>query len=123
MSADKIDRVLGIYTKLINGEVINKDVEAVNYGVNEKSIQRDIDDIRNYMSQSVVDSGVVNYVIYDRTAKGYRLEQTDTLKFSNAEILAICKILLDSRAFTKIEIKKCSKNLLIVVFHHQIKNL
>lgn len=46
---DKIERVLGLYTKLINGSVINKAEEANNYNVNERSIQRDIDDIRNYM--------------------------------------------------------------------------
>ncbi len=46
---DKIARVLGIYTKLINGCLINKSEEAQNYGVNERSIQRDIGDIRNYL--------------------------------------------------------------------------
>ena len=46
---DKIARVLGIYTKLMNGCLINKLEEAQNYGVNERSIQRDIDDIRNYL--------------------------------------------------------------------------
>lgn len=45
----KIERVLGIYTKLLSGNVINKFDEAQEYGVNERSIQRDIDDIRNYL--------------------------------------------------------------------------
>lgn len=103
--ADKIERVLGIYTKLINGSIVNKSEEAVNYNVNERSIQRDIDDIRNFFDQSIADSGVVNTVIYDRQEKGYRLEQIYQLKFSNSEILAICKILLDSRAFTKNEMQ------------------
>lgn len=102
-SVDKIERVLGIYTKLIGGAVVNKAEEANNYGVNERSIQRDIDDIRNFMDQSVADSGVVNSVIYDRRKKGFRLERIYQLKFSNSEILAISKILLDSRAFTKSE--------------------
>ena len=102
-NTDKIERVLGIYTKLISGSVVNKSEEAANYGVNERSIQRDIDDIRNYMDQSIEDSGIVNSVVYDRAQKGYRLEQIYQLKFSNAEILAISKILLDSRAFTKRE--------------------
>ena len=109
---DKIDRVLGIYTKLINGAIINKAEEAINYGVNERSIQRDIDDIRNYMDLSIADSGVVNSVIYDRMENGYRLEKIYHLKFSNSEILAICKILLDSRAFTKKEMKNMLDKLL-----------
>lgn len=105
VGADKIERVLGIYTKLINGSIVNKSEEAINYNVNERSIQRDIDDIRNFFDQSIADSGVVNSVIYDRQEKGYRLEQIYQLKFSNSEILAICKILLDSRAFTKNEMQ------------------
>lgn len=105
MNTDKIERVLGIYTKLIDGSIVNKAIEAINYGVNERSIQRDIDDIRNYMEQSIADSGVVNSIIYDRQEKGYRLERIYQSKFSNSEILAICKILLDSRAFTKMEME------------------
>lgn len=105
VGSDKIERVLGIYTKLMNGEVVNKAEEAVNYNVNERSIQRDIDDIRNYMEQSIPDSGIVNDVIYDRNQKGFRLEKIYNLKLTNSEVLAICKILLDSRAFTKKEMK------------------
>ena len=37
---DKIERVLGIYTKLINGSIVIKAEEAANYGVNERSILR-----------------------------------------------------------------------------------
>ena len=100
---DKIERVLGLYSKLINGAILNKAEEAQNYHVNERSIQRDIDDIRNYLEQKAMEDGIINSVIYDRIAKGYRLKQIYKLKFTNPEILAICKILLDSRAFTKKE--------------------
>lgn len=105
-STDKIERVLGLYTKLINGSIVNKAEEANNYGVNERSIQRDIDDIRNYLDQKGIEDGIINSVIYDRTNKGYRLEQIYKLKFTNPEILALCKILLDSRAFTKKEMQE-----------------
>lgn len=111
-ATDKIERVLGIYSKLMNGTVINKAEEAVRYGVNERSIQRDIDDIRNYLDQKGVQDGVINSVIYDRMAKGYRLEKIYDMKFTNPEILAICKILLDSRAFTKGEMEGMLKKLI-----------
>lgn len=104
-ATDKIERVLGIYTKLLNGALVNKAEEAQNYNCNERSIQRDIDDIRNYMDLQGVEDGIINSVIYDRQAKGYRLEQIYKLKLTNPEILAICKILLDSRAFTKNEME------------------
>ena len=102
---DKISRVLGIYTKLMNGAIISKAEEANTYGVNERSIQRDIDDIRNYLDLQGAQDGTVNTVVYDRIQKGYKLEQIYQLKFSNPEILAICKILLESRSLCKDEMQ------------------
>ena len=100
---DRIARVLSIYTKLLDGEIVNKAVEARKHGVNERTIQRDIDDIRNFFEEDVERAGYLNSIVYDRTEKGYRIEQINRMKLSNDEILAVCKILLDSRAFTKRE--------------------
>ena len=104
-SKDKTGRVLAIYTKLQKGDIVSKIEESRKYGVNERSIQRDIDDIRNFLAQESELTGVYNSVIYDHVEKGYRLECTHKITLSNPEILAICKILLDSRAFTKEEMK------------------
>ena len=103
---NKIERVLGLYTKFLNGNIVNKAEEALNYNVNERSIQRDIDDIRNYLELQAEHSGFVNSIVYDRIDKGYRLEQAYKSKLTNGVILALCKILLDSRAFTKDEMKE-----------------
>lgn len=105
MDSGKIERVLGIYSKLMNGALVNKAEEAQNYGVNERSIQRDIADIRNYLDNQTTIDATVNSIIYDRYEKAYRLEQIYNVKFTNPEILAICKILLDSRAFCKEEMQ------------------
>ena len=99
----KIERVLSIYTKLISGNVVNKLEEAQEYSVNERTIQRDVDDIRSYMESQAEKTGCINSVVYDRIKKGYRLEQIYKMKLTNSEVLAVCKILLDSRAFTKKE--------------------
>ena len=96
-------RTLSIYTRLLDGELIRKATEAQAYGVNERTIQRDIDDIRNFFAADVERSGVIGNIVYDRAEKGYRLERIYQLKLKNSEILALCKILLDSRAFTKAE--------------------
>lgn len=103
---DKIGRVLNIYTRLINGEIINKNEMANLYGVNERSIQRDIDSIRHYLEETCHQEGFINTVIYDRLRNGYRLQTVEYTKLTNSEILAICKILLDSRAFTKAEMQE-----------------
>lgn len=100
---DKIERVLQIYTTLMNGGIVNRAMAAAEYGVTERSIQRDIDDIRNFLEMEVNQSGIIRPVIYDREKKGYRLEQPLLPRLTNGETLAICKILLDSRAFTRPE--------------------
>lgn len=109
---NKVERVLGIYTKLINGYLINKAEEANFYSVNERSIQRDIDDIRNFLEVNDDNDGFPNTVVYDRIEKGYRLERSYKSKLTNSEILALCKILLDSRAFTKNEMTEMLKKLI-----------
>lgn len=109
---DKIERVLSIYTKLINGKVINKVEEANNFIVNERSIQRDIDDIRNFLDIDSENTGYINNVVYDKSKSGYHLEQACKMNLSNSEILAVCKILLDSRAFTKLEMSDILDNLI-----------
>lgn len=100
---NQIGRVLGIYTKLVNGGSINKRQEAEYYGVAERSIQRDIEDIRVFFEQNTESTGIVNNVIYDRNENVYRLEKIYRMKLSNSEVLAVCKILLDSRGLTKTE--------------------
>lgn len=109
---DKTMRVLDIYTRLMNGAVVNKAQMAYEYGVNERSIQRDIADIQEYFERQQHSVGFENSVIYDRAQKGYRLEQIYKMKLSNSEILAICKILLDSRAFTKLEMEGMLRRLI-----------
>ena len=47
----KTSRVLSIFQRLTTGEVIQKSIEAERFSVNEKSIQRDIEDIRNFLAE------------------------------------------------------------------------
>ena len=86
LKGDRSDRLLGIYTRLINGGIVNKTEEAAKYNVDERSIQRDIDSIRNFLANDVDESGVINSIIYDRVKKGFRLEHIYKIK------LNICRI-------------------------------
>ena len=100
---DKIQRILGIYTKLMDGKTVNKQEIAARYNVHPRSIQRDIKDITDFLEWDELNTGVFNSVIYDKNADGYRLQYENVYKLSPQQILAICKILLDSRAFVKEE--------------------
>lgn len=98
---DKSRRVLDIYSKLIDGKTVYKKELAQKYGVNERTIQRDFDDVRDFLDKKALETGIINDLIYDRSLNGYRLEYSNCMQLNNSEILAISKILLDSRAFTK----------------------
>lgn len=103
---DKIQRILEIYTKLMDGKTVNKQEIAARYNVHPRSIQRDIKDITDFLERDELNTGVFNSVIYDKNADGYRLQYENVYKLSPQQILAICKILLDSRAFVKEEMSE-----------------
>ena len=96
----KVERIIGLYNKVVEGDILVKAEEAARYGVNERSIQRDIDDIRAYFAN---DPESNRELIYDRAKKGYVLVQNSKKSLTNSEILTVCKILLESRSLTKEE--------------------
>ena len=108
----KYSRVLSIYTKLMDGEVINKASEAECFGVNQRTIQRDIDDLRMFFEDKAAEGDVRRELIYSREDGGYRLVTRDEDALTNSEALAVCKILLESRAFTKSEMEPMINKLL-----------
>ena len=98
-------RTLQIYDRLASGHVIQKAEVAKDYGVDERSIQRDIDDIRAFLAQKAAESDVdARTVDYDRLKKGFVMTGSEGSNMTNSEILAVTKILLESRAFTKKEL-------------------
>jgi len=80
-------RVLDMYARFCKGENINKKEESIRFGVDERSIQRDIDDIRAFLDE-------------------------ESSRMTNSEILAVSKILLESRAFIKRELTVILKKLI-----------
>ncbi len=93
----KVMRMLDIYTELISGYIVKKDEIAKRYGKSIRTIERDIEDLEYYMENNSMMIGSGKII---RKNKQYNLEQKSNV-LSNSEILAVCKILLDSRAFSK----------------------
>lgn len=48
LGSDKTSRILYIYSMLLHGQVLKKNELAQDIGVNVKSIQRDLEDIRDF---------------------------------------------------------------------------
>ena len=105
-STRKNSRTLDMYVRLCEGKAINKKEEARKFGVDERSIQRDIDDIRAFLANRDHGNNVdTREIVYDRIKEGFVMIGSEGSLMSNDEILAVSKILLESRAFTKKEIK------------------
>lgn len=103
----KNSRTLDMYVRFCEGKIINKSEEAQKFGVDERSIQRDIDDIRAFLDERAVAVAADNRRIeYDRGKKGFIMTGNEDSLLENSEILAVSKILLESRAFTKKEISE-----------------
>lgn len=90
----KSDRVLQIYSRLVSGQILKKSELARQYGVSDRSIQRDIESLRNFFA----DQHLNQEISYDRALGGFYLQNQVSHLLSNSEVLAVCKILLESRS-------------------------
>ena len=95
----KSARLLAIYSELVSGQLLQKKELAQRFHVTERSIQRDMESLRCFFA----DQGLQQDIIYDRTARGYFLDASRQPMLSNSEILAVCKILLESRSMRRDE--------------------
>lgn len=95
----KSARLLLIYSRLVRGEVLSKAALSAQYHISEKSVQRDIASLRCFFEEELLGQDI----LYDSSAKGYRLVNALPHGLSNSEILAVCKILLESRSMRQDE--------------------
>lgn len=101
MSIEKNERCLAIFLRGMRGEKITITELANEYGVSTKSISRDISEIRCFLAENRELTGHAE-LVYDRSAKCYTLCIDDFLR--DSETLAVIKVLIGSRAFSKTEL-------------------
>ena len=85
MAKDKIYRILHLYSKLVEGDIIDKDEAAEEYGVNVRSIHRDLADIRKFVEGDTLFTDRFNTIILDRKKGGYRLRNPIFRRFEQDE--------------------------------------
>ena len=73
MGYSKNERILDLYEQLCAGRTLTKVKEALRFGIDERSVQRDIDDIRAFLAERNIAKGENRQIIYDRQQKGFRL--------------------------------------------------
>jgi predicted DNA-binding transcriptional regulator YafY len=98
-----------MYDTLSKNRPFGKPYLAEKFGVSEKTVQRDIDDLRVYFAEE----GIGASVEYDKTENTYRLVRGGHEWLSSEEALALTKIVLESRAFPKDEAKLLVEKLIL----------
>lgn len=112
--SDKSYRLLRMNEQLSRGEVLKKDSLISAFGVTPKTVQRDIDCLRLYLAET--GEGDVRY---DRKNDCYRLERNIGGSLSAEEVFALCKILIESRAFNATEFENLIRKLLLQISPEQ----
>lgn len=108
IETEKNLRLLQLYDDLISGEGISKKDAAIRFGVNERSIQRDISVLRNFFERQSPPAEI-NY--FPKEGR-YRLVTKSSSFFSCGEMVTVCKILLESRSLAKQELEPILDKLL-----------
>lgn len=92
-------RLLTIYGRLMDGKILKKKDLAAEFGITQRSVQRDLESLRVFFAEEMMG----REIIYDSRERGYRLTHAVPKGLTNSEILAVCKILLESRSMNKEE--------------------
>ena len=112
-------RLLILREMLDKGEKINKKNIKEKFDIDDKTFQRDIDFLRVFYTENVDPEIEIRY---DKQKEGYILENNKD-RFRNEEILAISKILLESRAFCKEELNELLRKMRLLSKEDDMKQV
>ncbi len=73
--------------------------------MSEKSIQRDIEDLRTYLSEYYQHRSEMS-ILYSERKRGYHMQMDERFVLSHTDIFVLAKVLLESRAFPKAEMRR-----------------
>lgn len=101
ITTKKKDRLMEIFYRAMKGEHLSVKNLAQEYGVSTKSVSRDINEIKNFLSDSrdLVGNTELKYSAADKT---YYLELDNFLL--NKELIALIKVMIGCRAFSRTEL-------------------
>lgn len=98
---DKVSRILRLFHSLIQGQKLNKADFAKSNNISERSVDRDIEDIRYYLSEIHSNAEV----LFNKSENAYYLSGWSDYKFSSIEVITILKVLIGSKVLRKDEMQ------------------
>ena len=115
---NKRNRVMEIFYRFMSGEHMAVKDLAAEYEVSEKSIQRDISEIKNFMAEYGYSVGKEE-VKFDRSSQKMYFEAEKFL--TNGEMLAITKILIATRTLPQDKMNQLVEKLEGICFNKRQK--
>ena len=106
-------RVLQLFERLNQGEILSKQKLSEEYSVADKTIQRDIRDLKEYFRS--IHGTNEDAIEYRRDKKGFILRESLWKYQSKQQVLAMAKVLLESHAFEYEEMKSILESLAFTV--------
>lgn len=107
----KSERMIELHSRLMSGRTINKKTEAIRYRVSEKTIQRDIEDLRVFFFKH---AGYEDeHLKYDKDKNGYHLSHNYEHDLRKEEIFLTCMILISSRIMDQETLNHVIENLVV----------
>src|SRR6056297_2783862 len=100
--------MIKLYDKFNRGEAVTKSELAKEFSKSEKTAYRYINDLR-----TLLESERNILIEYNRQKKAYEMTRKEENYLTNKEVLALCKILLESRAFNEEELSNLIQKLLL----------
>lgn len=111
MKTDKITRILILYSMLAKGNKVYKSIFSMEHGINERSFDRDIEDIRLFLSEIYSP----NELVFDKVENAYYITGQTKSEIDSAEAYVLAKTLLGSKALRKDEVEGIVESLIGVV--------
>lgn len=112
MERFKSQALLFIYNRLKEGKVVRKSDVLDKFNINERSFYRYIKDIKDFIDKEFISDMVRQEVVSDKEKGGYVLKGKQKENLNEKEVLAISKVLLESKGFIKSEMKDIVNKLL-----------
>lgn len=108
----KTERLLSLWDVLGKGGVVNRADLIRDFDVNTRTASRYFAEIRRFLEIKGNKDGIRRELHYDRKSGTYRIRELENEMISSAELLALGKILLASRAFHKTELESLLRRMI-----------
>lgn len=104
----KFYRIIELYQRFNNGETMSKNRISYEYEIGERTVQRYIRELNDFFEEHDGNNNEpIRRIEYNLEKGVYELvNRNSENSLSDGDILAICKIIFESRAFSKSEVKR-----------------